>query len=43
MNMEEIEEQFLREVIEEFLASQEPLPKPFEKVLYDNLWDMYDQ
>ena len=34
-------EQIVSKFYEELLSSQEPLGKEFEKVLYDNLWDLY--
>ena len=27
---------------EEILKKQEPLGEPFDKILRDNLWDLYD-
>lgn len=30
------------EQLKEFIQSQKPLGEPFTKILYDNLWDLYN-
>ena len=33
----------IREFNEKFVQSQEPLGEEFAKILYDNLWDLYEE
>ncbi len=37
------EEQLFDQWRDAFVAAQNPLGEPFEKVLYDNLWELYEE
>lgn len=36
-------EEEMNEIISKFIATQGPLGREFEKVLYDNLWELYEK
>jgi hypothetical protein len=41
--MTDEERQFLGEFAQRLLEKLEPLPEDFQKILYDNLWDLYER